>query len=382
LRLPDANGRSTYARQELMRDLRITEAMGYGSLPMLGPPSSLGDFHFGPAYYYLLFPLAYLFSFSLYSLALTSLAFSIAAIALAFHVAETWWRDRRLAHAVAAMISLSILDVQVAKYASNPNFVPFFSLLFFFSLERLMRDAGRKRWWFLLGLSFAVVTQLHAVPLIAFPVVLAVAAFRRSIRVTLAGAAIFSATLLVAYAPYLSYEITHGFANVRSLFSFAGPTSSLALSLGHVVQYAGFIVAPWLSLHPFFDVASLWGSWLFVAIALAAFGAYLVLRRDLRRERAPSSAIPRGDETTVTATLRLWFVVPTMVLLAPIAGKHDFPIYYFFALSPLLYLLYALGLRRMRQRGLAFSVAYLWAVFIVLQVSQIMLYGRVVAALQ
>jgi len=380
LRLPDVAGRSTYAAYERVRDLGIVEAMAHGRFPLIGPPSSLGDFHFGPVYYYLLYPLAALARFEPYALALTASVASIATIALAYHVVHAWWHDRTLAFGVAAMMTISILDVQLAKYASNPNFIPFFALVFFFSLERIFREPA-KRWpWYALGGAFAVATQLHAVPLLALPLVLVVALARKNVRPTAADTTRFLAPVILLYAPYAANEYAQGFSNIANLWKFTGHPFDLSYYLAHWVQYAGFLVSPWISIHPFFDIASLWGRGFMAAMTALSLGTYLAFRHDLHHSAPTVIPAQAGIQTTpsVKTTLILWFAAPTFVLLAPISGPDDFPYYYFLSLSPLIYIAYAFGIRMLWRKGWHATVRTLIAAFVLLQCAQLVQYGLLV----
>ena len=346
LRLPSPEGLSYYTITETYRDLGILHGLSHGRAVLLGPPSSYEVLRFGPIYYYLYFPFALVSGFRPYSLALGSLFFSLLTIALAFHAAGRWFKDRQVAWLAALLLSVSALDVQFAKYGSNPNTLPFFALLFFFQLEKFVRGRQRGADAFILGLAFAVATQLHSVAFVSLPLaLLAVMIATRAKGVRPRDLLMFAAAAGALYLPFFAAEISNRFADLIGLFHLAGGSSVYGTFPNRFAEAGAF----WLSLlvrfvpvfidHPVAGVCYLSAN---TALVVTAWYA------DSRRRSVTAAAAAASVKTI----LACWLAVPMAVLLLPIGGVNNLPVYYFPMLIPLGYLLSALGLARLMEKGL------------------------------
>ncbi len=375
---PYADGRSTYAYAELVRDLSVTRDLAAGHVVLLGPPSSLGAFRFGPAYYFLLLPFAAIFGFARYSLAAASMLFLLATVALVGVLCRRWFGDRTLSLLAMAMMVLANIDLQLAKYGSNPNFVPFFTALFFLAMERLIDGSRRSRDWAVLGLATGVLVQLHAVPLIVIPLVLAVALGKKWLRFSMRGFGWFASAAAVVLSPPLWYEATHGFSNAAALFGIAHQPFDLPGYSAHFCDYLGFWFSPWISLHGYFNVFNYWGIGLFALAAPLSVALFVAVRRDLRSTR--TTQFTTAIRPSVQRALRLWLAVPSAVLLAPVPGLRVLHVYYFFTLLPVAFIVYALLVRRLWLNGRRRVTIVLAFTFLLLQIAQLALYWQVVGA--
>jgi len=100
----------------------LHDLVASGQIPLLGPPTSIGDFHHGVLYYYLLAPAAWLSGSN--PLAVT------AAIALAgvLAVAVVWWLARSIGGPVAGavaglLMAVSSSAVDESTFIWNPNLI-------------------------------------------------------------------------------------------------------------------------------------------------------------------------------------------------------------------------------------------------------------------
>ena len=381
LAFPDPYGRSLYAFSEHSRDLFILGAMGKGQWPLLGPLSSLGNFHFGPVYYYLLYPVAAVFGFAPWSLAAASVLCTAVAVVLIFFMTRTWWRDERLAYLVAALMATSTLTVQFAKYASNPNFVPLFSMLFFFALERLLSQQPHKwRYALLLGLAFGTTVQLHAVPLICLPIVLFLLVFQKKLRLSAFAWVVIVLSAAAVMGPYIWYECTHGFPDFYSLARIAASHNSYTPLFERIVSWTGVWTGAVISNNSFFSVPLLLGNIFFVVFILEAAGFLLVLKYN-QHHLKPKNYLP-PTTSSVKTVLWYWFWVPTVVLLLPVGALSGLRVYYFFILSPLVFILLGLGLSKMFEKGYYLLVYYSLVVYLLDQVGQMYLYNQQVIHLK
>ncbi len=381
LAVPFKDGRSTYAHHELGRDLGVERSIDRGVVIELGPESSLGGFHFGPIYYYLIYPFVKLMDFAPYSLAIASGFFMLLTIIGTFFVTTELFKNEILALFASGLMTVSILTFQLTKYGSNPNLVPFFSLVLFYSLKKL---ADNNRSYFFasaLAVSFAVATQLHAVPLITMPLVLIAAAVATDIKnVPFRNILIFLVINIVIYLPYLRHEIQNGFSNSLALFSLVGGGLSWNIYLGHLVQFLEFFFDPFLSLHPFFSSLDFGGVWLrtlSICLLLVVPG---VLYFNLRNRKY----LHVGDIVLDASTKRiflLWFLIPSIVFFLPLGLRADFRYYYFFILFPIVYIFLARGIFSLLKAGLHALVIYIFAAFVILQLCQIYIYIDLVTSL-
>ena len=273
LAFPDLEGKSTYATHELYRDIAVVQSMYDGEIILQGPPSMFGGFHFGPAYYYLLYPFVVATGFKVFSLALASLIFFLATIVFSYIVVKEWWGDKTLALAAVFIMATSMFTIQFARYGSNPNFIPFFALLFFWALKRILEEKSNFKHWIVLALGFAVAVQLHAVPLVCLPIILLDVFLIQRPKINWRYFAVFILTALVLLSPYLYYEISHHFINAKSLLNIASGSGSPTGFMSRVASYFGFWLAPILSIHPFFDISFILGKkfFYFLSVFLVLF---------------------------------------------------------------------------------------------------------------
>ncbi len=372
LRLPSPVGLSTYQSDELRRDLAVERQIAAGHPAPTGPVSKFGGFHFGPAYYYLYFPFAAAFGFAPYSMAAGSAFFSLAAVAAAWYAAGRWFRDRRTAWLAAVMLTLSALDIQFAKYASNPNPLPLFALLFFIFLEKFMSGRASRSDALGLGLTFAVATQLHAVALIGLPAVMIVLAAARRLKFDRVRFAVFAASVLAVYAPFIYHEAASGFPDIAGLAAIAAGGSAGIINGTLPIRLAGtgsFWVSLVVRLSQLYSedpASALRAMMILYANVIAVFLIWVIER--------PVAAGPKaaaGAPSRVTALLAAWIAVPSMLLLLPVGQVDILPIYYFTLLEPAAYLLIALGLVKLwraRYRWLAGSIFVSWFAWQVFQI--------------
>lgn len=199
-----------------------------GIVPLLGPPTSIGDFHHGAAYYYLLTPAAWLSDAHP-----TAIVAWIAALGVA-GVAATWWFARMVGGRVAAAIAgllmaVSPASIEESTFIWNPNPIPLFAALALGSAWRA-HSSGRGRWWILALVSAGMVVQLHVLGLVFLPpiVALAVADIVRArragdaarARATLQATAAGLGLAALLFVPLLAYELGSGFEETRHVLDY------------------------------------------------------------------------------------------------------------------------------------------------------------------
>lgn len=203
---------------------------GVAPLPELGPQAGNTRFFLGPLYYQAEYASAFLFGNMPDSLAYPDLFFSLLAIPLLFFFLRKYF-SVRTALILDALFSISFFAITSSRFASNPNSIPFFVILFLFSLLSLLDEGGKRKyiWATLLGLSMGVGIQLHTLLFLVSPAVAVIVwgylIYRKAI--TWKHAALVILCFLLMNVGQLKYEFRHGGSNILQLFRGASSESSV-----------------------------------------------------------------------------------------------------------------------------------------------------------
>jgi 4-amino-4-deoxy-L-arabinose transferase-like glycosyltransferase len=244
LRLPGLADRGQFDADQ-GHDMRTLAAFTReGVVPLLGPKTSVGEFHHGAFYYFLLAPAAAVSNDDPVVVTAWLAILGIGAVAL------TWWLARSMAGPLAGLLAALILAVSPAAidestFIWNPNPIPFFAAL---SLAAAWRghEGGRARWWAVaLGAAGAVV-QLHVLGLVFFvPIlVLCLLELRRN-RAVWRGLVGGLAIVALLFAPLAIHELTSGFLETQRVLDYlragdvqdASPIGALAITLLRIVGW-------------------------------------------------------------------------------------------------------------------------------------------------
>jgi len=145
---------------------------GKKSWLMLGPEAGNTLFDLGPWFYHLEAISAKIFGNAPDKLAYPDLLFSILAIPL-FYIFLKKYFKRNLSLLLTFFLSISYFMIFYSRFASNPNSIPFFSLLFFLGLLMLLDSKEKRVAWgaALAGIGIGVGLQLHILILFVMPAV-------------------------------------------------------------------------------------------------------------------------------------------------------------------------------------------------------------------
>ena len=170
-------------RDDQARDATLVSQVVQGEKPwpMMGAYMSYsgdGDhletnsFHLGPIYYYFQIISSKVFGNYADKLAYPDVLFGVLAIPLLYLFLRIYFR-RETSLGVAGLFAISSYFVQYSRFAWNTNLIPFFVLLFLFSLHKLLEknEQAKWRWASLLGISVGVGVQLHVIIMVLFLVV-------------------------------------------------------------------------------------------------------------------------------------------------------------------------------------------------------------------
>lgn len=165
---------------------------GPSHLPLLGPRAAGTFLRLGPIFYYFQYTSAYIFqSAEPFVLAYPDLFFSILTIPLFYVLLRQFFRPGT-SLLITSLFSFSFMAAQYSRFAWNPNSIPFWGLLFILGLYKTVtaksivsretlkkKKIGRlfhvkqsKGFWLLATvLAYSIVSQLHFLALLTFPLV-------------------------------------------------------------------------------------------------------------------------------------------------------------------------------------------------------------------
>ena len=226
LRLPDLASRGTWDGDQGHDMLVLRALVQEGIVPLLGPPTSIGDVHHGALYYYLLAPAAALTGGN----SPLAVVFLIALAGIAA-VAVTWWLARSIGGPVAGLVAglamaISPASIDESTFIWNPNLIGLSSAVALAGAWHAW-TTRRPVWWLLAAVGTAVTMQCHVLGVTLLPVVgsLFVADVRRSVsgaerrelmRAGLGGLALIA----ISFLPLVVHELTTNFAEVQAALAY------------------------------------------------------------------------------------------------------------------------------------------------------------------
>jgi 4-amino-4-deoxy-L-arabinose transferase-like glycosyltransferase len=343
LRLPGLDQRGSWDSDQGHDMLVLQGLVTRGEVPLLGPPTSIGTFHHGAVYYYLLAPAALVSGSD--PIAVTG---EIALIGIAA-VAATWWLARLIGGRAAgvlaaALAAVSPSGIDESTFIWNPNLVPLASALAFAGAVRAHRTR-HVRWWLLAGLGAMVTMQCHVLGgVILPPLVVAwlldVRARRRdggALRPVLLAGAGAAAIIAAGFVPLAVSELGHGFAETRAIVAYltaggGGDSAALPVRLALVLlRSLSWPISGLLTDHP---------AWSIVA-AMAVIGlAWVAWRNGGRDSRRIVGGLVGAVVWSVAA---LALVAPSLAVFTPgLPNDH-----YHAFLDPLVLAIAGCGLARL-----------------------------------
>ena len=255
-RLPGLAGRGDFDGDQGHDMLTLLLFVRDGQIPLLGPPTSIGEFHHGAAYYYLLAPFAWLSGGNPMAVLAGIAGFGIAAVGV------TWWLARaiggRAAGAIAGLLlAVSPAAIEESTFIWNPNPIPFFAVLALAAAWHA-RTTGRARWWALAVASAGMVFQLHVLGIVFLPPILAfgVAAARQASRngnlerrrAVIRGLVGGIGLIALLFMPLVVHELQTGFLETHRLvtyFTAAGGDPAGVLDPFERLMFTGLRIMGW-----------------------------------------------------------------------------------------------------------------------------------------
>lgn len=237
-----------------IRDGFVYMEMWNGTLPILGPRSSIGGYSLPPLYYYFVFPWTILGANPVFQVLPNALSTVLAVPAIAFltyQLLENVDSSKRWLLSGLASLWCSLLYgvVFISTFQWNPTPALLF-LILWVSLFKLKTQSGRSQkaqgmWWAISGVILAFLVSFHSSTLFVTPVVFAVSslvfaiqAFRQGKIWKLSLPAIEAGSAFLMLIPYWRGEISRNFANTKAILR-------MVLSSGSDEPSPGFISEIW-----------------------------------------------------------------------------------------------------------------------------------------
>ncbi|MFA6047662.1 MAG: glycosyltransferase family 39 protein [Parcubacteria group bacterium] len=158
------------SRDAKVIDLAIVE--GPSNLPLLGPKAAGTFLRLGPAFYYFKYLSALVFGDTPAGVAMIVMLFGVLAIPIFYLFAKRYFGSK-LSLGITFIFSVSLYLVMYSRFSWNPNPLPLFTLLTFYSLLRTV-DKNEKRqglWLMATALFLAIATQMHFLAFVAVPAI-------------------------------------------------------------------------------------------------------------------------------------------------------------------------------------------------------------------
>ncbi len=218
-------------RGDQVRDAYLVDRViaGESAWPSVGPflshtaVTEAASFHLGPIYYYFQIIAAKLFGNQPDVLAYPDVLFSILSIPLLYFLLRSYFK-KNISLSITGLYSLSAYIIHYSRYAWSSNSIPFFVLLFLFSLFKTLGKNEKNRWlWAVfLGIALGVGFQLHAITMILFSVV-AFLVFLFSLkkdRTTWKTWAVVFSVFVVLNSAQIRNEIRTGLTDTKAFIHF------------------------------------------------------------------------------------------------------------------------------------------------------------------
>jgi len=212
------------------RDMLIVRDILRGvNLPLIGPPTSVGQLFLGPAYYYLITPFVWLFKMDPIGPAVFISLLGIFTIFLVYWVGRDFF-DLPTAIFSAALYTVSPVVVEFSRSSWNPNPMPFFVLLLMLGLFYWQKKK-RARYLYLAALSFGIMLQLHYLAILMTPFLIFAVYRLRNCFKNKKEPLLALAIVLLLISPLLIFDLRHDFFNLRGFWQILGERSGEGFSL-------------------------------------------------------------------------------------------------------------------------------------------------------
>lgn len=198
---------------------------------LLGPTASVGGFFLGPVYYYFMAPFLWAWHMDPVGPAVMVALFGVATALLVYLLGKELFGTG--AGLIASLLyTLSPIVIAYSRSSWNPNLVPFFTTVLMYCLWKWY-VTGKGKYFFWVGISLGIGLQLHYLYVFLFPVVFVWSILYGRSKKYIPAYALGLLGFVIGYAPFLAFELRHGFPNTISIvrFIFAGKDTGFSANI-------------------------------------------------------------------------------------------------------------------------------------------------------
>ncbi len=206
----------------------VRRLLVYGDPILIGPGTSIGNMYLGPLYYYMMAPALLLANFSPVGPAVQIALLGVVTILIIWWMGREWFG--KYAGLIAAVLyAISPTVITFSRSSWNPNIMPFFALIFIYSIWRVWQKHEYK-WLVVLGTSFAFALQSHYLALLLGPTAAIfllltlkdIWPLKEEVRMFFKNGLIGAAILIVLMSPLAIFDARHDWRNTNALVKFFG----------------------------------------------------------------------------------------------------------------------------------------------------------------
>ncbi len=222
MRLYKISGYMTFLGDEGRDALVIQGILVNHHIPLLGPPTSVGNMYLGPLYYYMMAVPMAIFWLNPLAAAVMAAFIGTGSVFLIYFLARNWF-GKEAAFLSSLLYSISPVNIIYSRSSWNPNPAPFFALLSILGLY-LTRVRKNYLWFILTGTALAFACQMHYLALILLPVFGVLWIYdlvlinKKKLEVKNFGWGTFLGILsfLILMSPLVIFDFRHNFVNFHA----------------------------------------------------------------------------------------------------------------------------------------------------------------------
>ncbi len=220
LRFYNLPGYMTFLGDEGRDMLIMKKILVEGDLPLIGPPTSVGNIYLGPLYYYMMALPTAIFWMNPVASAAMNAFIGVLTVGLVYYLAKIWF-GRIPALITSFLYAISPVTIIYSKSSWNPNPAPFFTLLAVFGLYKLHLSRNFN-WLILTGAAVAATTQMHYLALILIPIAGIIWLneafnFKETKKHFWSGTILGILSFWAMMLPLIVFDFKHNFLNFRAM---------------------------------------------------------------------------------------------------------------------------------------------------------------------
>lgn len=216
----------TFLGDEGRDALMIKRILVEHDIPLIGPPTSIGNIYLGPLYYYMMTVSMAIFWLNPVTAAYQVAVIGVLTVGLIYYLGRVWF-GKSAGWVASFLYAISPVTIIYSRSSWNPNPAPFFALVSIWSLY-LAQKFKDFRWFILTGASVAAAAQMHYLALILIPVagILWLYSLSLKLRKKIDGRNFFIGTaggvlaFLALMSPLVIFDLKHNFLNYRAITEF------------------------------------------------------------------------------------------------------------------------------------------------------------------